>query len=60
MKSFLKVFTILFFPLAVFALFTWKWWESLWKGGVIKKTFYLTLLPVYGLLFLILNITHKD
>jgi hypothetical protein len=50
---------LLFFPLAVFALFTWKWWETQWKGGVFRKTLFLTLFPLYGTLFIILNFTHS-
>ena len=50
---------IIFFPLALFAHFTWKWWERQWKGNFLQKGIFLLLFPVYGTLFVILNITSS-
>lgn len=53
-------FFLLFFPLAVFALYTWGWWEKQWKGNFFQKIVFVALFPLYGLLFIILNLTHAD
>jgi hypothetical protein len=59
MQILLPILSILAFPLAVFGLFTWKWWERQWKGNIFQKGVFLTLFPLYGALYIVLNVTHK-